>query len=53
MIALAAMLTYSGSPTAAIAGYLLAILAASVFAPASGAIGAELPTSIRATAAGG
>jgi MFS family permease len=52
-IALAAMLTYSGSPAAAIAGYLLAILAASVFAPAMGAIGAELfPTSIRATAAG-
>ena len=53
MIALAALVTYSGSPAAAIAGYLLAILAASVFAPAGGAIGAELfPTSIRATAAG-
>jgi MFS family permease len=53
VIALAAMLTYSGSPVAAIAGYLLAILAASVFAPAMGAIAAELfPTSIRATVAG-
>jgi MFS family permease len=53
VIALAAMLTYSGSPTAAIAGYLLAVLAASVYGPAMGAIGAELfPTSIRATTAG-
>jgi MFS family permease len=53
VIALAAMLTYSGSPAAAIAGYLLAILAASVFAPAIGALAAELfPTSIRATVAG-
>jgi AAHS family benzoate transporter-like MFS transporter len=53
VIALAAMLTYSGSPAAAIAGYLLAILAASVFAPAMGAIAAELfPTGIRATVAG-
>jgi MFS family permease len=53
VIALAAMLTYSGSPAAAISGYLLAVLAASVFAPAMGAIAAELfPTSIRATVAG-
>jgi MFS family permease len=53
VIALAAMLTYSGSPAAAIAGYLLAILAASVFAPAIGALAAEpFPTRIRATVAG-
>ena len=53
VIALAAMLTYSGSPMAAVAGYLLAILAASVFAPAIGALAAELfPTRIRATVAG-
>ena len=53
VIALAAMLTYSGSSAAAIAGYLLAVLAASVFAPAIGALAAELfPTGIRATVAG-
>ena len=52
-MALAAMVTYSGSPAAAIAGYLLAVLAASVYGPAMGAIGAELfPTSIRATTVG-
>ena len=53
VIALAAMLTYSGSAAAAIAGYLLAVVAASVFAPAIGALAAELfPTGIRATVAG-
>ena len=53
VIALAAMLTYEGSPAAAIAGYLLAVVAASVFAPAIGALAAELfPTGIRATVAG-
>ena len=53
MIALAAILTYSGSAEAAIAGYLLAVVAASVFAPAIGALAAELfPTGIRATVAG-
>jgi Major Facilitator Superfamily len=53
VIAVAAMLTYSGSPAAAIAGYLLAVVAASVFAPAIGALAAELfPTGIRATVAG-
>ena len=52
-IAVAAMVTYSGSPAAAISGYLLAIFATSMFAPATGAIAAELfPTSIRATVAG-
>ena len=53
VIALAAMLTYSGSAAAAIAGYLLAVVAALVFAPAIGALAAELfPTGIRATVAG-
>jgi MFS family permease len=53
LIALAAMLTYSGTATAAVAGYLVAIFASSVFAPAMGALSTELfPTSIRATVAG-
>ena len=53
VIALAAILTYSGSAAAAITGYLLAIFAASMFAPAAGALAAELfPTSVRATVAG-
>jgi MFS family permease len=53
LIALAAMLTYSGTAAAAVAGYLVAIFASSVFAPAMGALSTELfPTSIRATVAG-
>ena len=53
VIALAAMLTYSGSPAAAIAGYLLAVVAASVYGPPIGALAAELfPTGIRAMVAG-
>jgi MFS family permease len=53
VIAAATMLTYSGSPAAAISGYLLAVLASSVFGPAVGALAAELfPTSVRATVAG-
>jgi MFS family permease len=53
VIALAAMLTYSGTAAAAVAGYLVAIFASSVFAPAMGALSTELfPTSIRATVAG-
>ena len=52
-IAAAAMLTYSGTTAAEISGYLVAIFAASMFAPAIGALAAELfPTSIRATVAG-
>jgi AAHS family benzoate transporter-like MFS transporter len=52
-IAAAAILTYSGTASAEITGYLLAIFAASMFAPAIGALAAELfPTSIRATVAG-
>jgi MFS family permease len=53
VVALAGMLTYSGSRPALAAGYLLAILAASAYAPSFGALGAELfPTGVRATAAG-
>ena len=53
VVALAGMLTYSGSTTTVAAGYLLAVLAASAYAPAFGALGAELfPTSVRATVGG-
>ncbi|HEX2373559.1 MAG TPA: MFS transporter, partial [Actinomycetota bacterium] len=53
IVALAGMLTYSGSRATVAAGYLLAILAASAYAPSFGALGAELfPTGARATAAG-
>ena len=53
LVALAGMLTYSGSRAALAAGYLLAILVASAYAPAFGALGSELfPTSVRATVAG-
>jgi MFS family permease len=53
VVALACMLTYSGSRPAVVAGYLLGILAAAAFGPSFGALGAELfPTSVRATAAG-
>jgi MFS family permease len=53
LVALAGMLTYSGSRGAVAAGYLAAILAASAYAPAFGSLGAELfPTSVRATASG-
>ncbi|TVR27198.1 MAG: MFS transporter [Ilumatobacter sp.] len=52
-VAVAGIITYSGSAPAAAAGYLLAVLAGSVFAPAAGALHTELfPTSIRATVAG-
>jgi putative MFS transporter len=53
VVALACMLTYSGSRPAVVAGYLLGILAASAYGPSFGALSAELfPTSVRATAAG-
>ena len=53
LVALACVVTYSGSPPAAIAGYLLAILAGSTYAPATGAQAAELfPTSVRGSVAG-
>lgn len=52
-MALSGMLTYSGSSTAAVAGYLGAVTAGSMFAPAAGAMAAELfPTSVRAAVAG-
>lgn len=51
--AVSVAITYSGSPTATIGGYLLGVVAASAYAPAAGALAAELfPTSVRATAAG-
>jgi MFS family permease len=53
VVALACMLTYSGSRPAVAGGYLLGILAASAYGPSFGALSAELfPTSVRATAAG-
>ena len=53
VVALAGMLTYSGSRAAVAAGYLLSILAASAYAPSYGALSAELfPTGVRATVAG-
>jgi MFS family permease len=53
IVAVAAVITYSGSPAAVIGGYLLNIVAASAYAPAMGALSTELfPTSLRATAAG-
>jgi MFS family permease len=52
-MALLGMVTYSGSRLGAIVGYLLAVLAASVFAPAAGALTNELfPTSVRASVIG-
>ncbi|MGD0439468.1 MAG: MFS transporter [Acidimicrobiales bacterium] len=52
-MALLGMVTYSGSPFGAAVGYLLAVLAASVFAPAAGALTNELfPTSVRASVIG-
>lgn len=53
LVGVAGILTYSGSSTLLGAGYLLAILAGGAFAPAFGAVSAELfPTSVRSTAAG-
>jgi MFS family permease len=53
LVALAGMLTYSGSRAAVAAGYLAAVLVASAYAPAIGALGSELfPTRVRATVAG-
>jgi MFS family permease len=52
-IAGAAIFTYNVRGVGVVAGYLMAIFAASVFTPAAGAISAELfPTSSRSTAAG-
>jgi MFS family permease len=53
LMAVAGITTYSGSTTAAVAGYLGAVAAGSMFAPAIGALAAELfPTSVRAAVAG-
>jgi MFS family permease len=52
-VALLAMVTYSGSVPALVAGYILGVFAASVFAPAAGSLINELfPTVVRASAAG-
>jgi MFS family permease len=52
-MALLGMVTYSGSKLGASVGYLLAVLAASVFAPAAGALTNELfPTAVRASVIG-
>lgn len=52
-VAGAAVVTYSLGPPGVIGGYLLAVLVASAYAPAAGAISAELfPTSVRGTVAG-
>jgi MFS family permease len=53
LVALAGMVTYSGSRTGAVSGYLLAVVAAAAYGPATAALAAELfPTSIRARVAG-
>jgi len=52
-VAVAAVITYSGTPAALIGGYLAAILLSSAYAPGAGAIATELfATRVRATAAG-
>ncbi len=52
-MALFGTLAYSGSRPALLAGYMLGVLAGSVFAPAAGALLNELfPTSVRASVAG-
>jgi putative MFS transporter len=52
-VALLATLTYAGSAPALLAGYILGVFAASVFAPAAGALVNELfPTSVRASVVG-
>jgi putative MFS transporter len=53
MVALAGIVTYSGSRPAVVGGYLLVIMAGAAYAPSVGALGAELfPTSVRSTVAG-
>jgi MFS family permease len=52
-VALLATLTYSGSAAGLVAGYISAVFAASVFAPAAGALVNELfPTTVRASVVG-
>jgi MFS family permease len=53
LLAVAGVVTYSGSFPAAVAGYLGAVVAGSVFAPGIGAFVAELfPTEVRGAVAG-
>jgi putative MFS transporter len=55
MVAMAgfAVLAYSGAAPALVVGYILEVLAASVFGPAMGALTSELfPTSVRASVVG-
>ena len=53
LAAMAGMITYSGSPAAAVGGYLLTITASAAYGPASAALAAELfPTGVRASVAG-
>ena len=52
-MALLALLAYSGSAPALVVGYILGVLAASVFGPAIGSLTTELfPTSVRASVVG-
>jgi MFS family permease len=52
-VAVCATLAYSGSAAALVAGYVLGVLAGSVFAPAGGSLVNELfPTSVRASVSG-
>ncbi len=52
-VGLSAALTYSGSRPALLIGYEVSVLAASIFAPAAGALANELfPTDVRASVAG-
>jgi MFS family permease len=52
-VAVLAIWTYTGSPLALVAGYILGVFAASVFAPAAGSLVNELfPTPVRASVAG-
>jgi MFS family permease len=52
-VALFATLTYTGSASALLIGYILGVFAGSVFAPAAGSLVNELfPTSVRASVAG-
>ena len=53
LVALAGMVTYSGTQAGAFGGYLLAIVAGAAYGPATVALAAELfPTSVRASVAG-
>jgi MFS family permease len=49
-VALAGIITYSGTPAGAVTGYLLGIVAGGAYSPATWSLAAELfPTSLRAT----